>query len=532
MNFYVLSIVVAAYILVVGYLGWLGYRRTRSAADYLVGGRQVHPVLMALAYGSTFISTAAIVGFGGIAAMYGLSLLWLVMLNIFFGIFVAFVVFGRATRRMGARLDAHTFPELLGRRFRSRFIQGFSGAVIALLMPLYAAGVMIGGARFLEVQLHLDFNLALFVFSVVVVSYVFFGGLKGVIYTDAFQGGIMFAAMVILLAVTYAHLGGFASHRALTEIAPLVPAKLAAIGHRGWTAMPEFGSPLWFTVVTTIILGVGIGVLAQPQLAVRFMTVRSGRELYRALIPGSVFILCIPGVAYMVGALSNLYFLKHEGKLAIALVMDPSGKPNVDKIIPTYIQHAMPEWFGYLFMLALLAAAMSTLSGQFHAIGTSIGRDLYQQALARGRHQERTLPIAKFGVFFGFVLTITLAYRLQPGIIAVATALFFGMCAAVFLPAYVAALFWKRATRPGVTAGMVAGLLVWAFWVLFVHERESAALGLSQILFGRPSIAAGTKWTVVDSLVVALPVSALVTWLVSLATPPMKPEELEAAFGK
>ena len=71
-----------------------------------------------------------------------------------------------------------------------------------------------------------------------------------------------------------------------------------AIGHQGWTAMPKFGwglpagaaagsaSPydLWWIVMSTIVMGVGIGVLAQPQLVVRFLTVKSGRELNRALV--------------------------------------------------------------------------------------------------------------------------------------------------------------------------------------------------------------------------------------------------------
>jgi Na+/pantothenate symporter len=128
-----------------------------------------------------------------------MGLLWLTMLNIFAGIFIAFVVFGRPTRRIGAELDAHTFPELLGRRFNSRFIQGFSGGTIAVLMPLYAAAVLIGGARFVEVQLKLDYQVAVFVFAVVVACYVFFGGLKGVIYTDALQGSLMFVGMAVLL---------------------------------------------------------------------------------------------------------------------------------------------------------------------------------------------------------------------------------------------------------------------------------------------------------------------------------------------
>jgi len=516
-NLWLLALVVIAYSGVVVYLGWLGYRHTRSAADFLVGGRQIHPMLMALAYGSTFISTSAIVGFGGVAARLGLGLLWLTALNILVGIFVAFVVFGRPTRRLGAALDAHTFPELLGRRFGSRFIQGFAGATIALLMPLYAAAVLIGGARFLEVQLQMSYPAALLVFAGVTMVYVLFGGLKGVVYTDAFQATLMFAGMIVLLLGAYAQTGGVGAHETLTALAAQVPQDLAKGGHRGWTAMPAFGSPIWLDLVTTIVLGVGIGVLAQPQLTLRFMTVKSGRELHRALVPGGIFILFMTGVAFVVGALTNVYFWEKQGRLALAVVTDPvTGKPNVDKIIPSFVQAAMPEWFGYLFMLSLLAAAMSTLSAQFHVIGTAIGRDLYQEVVARGRHQERTVPIAKVGIFAGFVVTLALAFQLAPGIVAIATALFFGLCASAFLPLFVAALFWRRATKAGAIAGMVVGTVAWALWVLLVHERESAALGLAKLLFGVPSLAAGSLVARVDPIVVALPLGALVTFAGSL----------------
>lgn len=531
MNFQLLTIVVAAYVLVTGYLGWLGYKKTKSAADYLLAGREVHPVLMSLAYGSSFISTSAIVGFGGAAALFGMGLLWLTFLNIFLGIFIAFLVFGRRTRRIGAALDAHTFPELLGRRFNSKFVQGFAGTTIACLMPLYAAAVMIGGARFLEVQLAMPYETALFVFAVIVAAYVFFGGLKGVIYTDALQGTLMFVGMLILLVVTYSKVGGMASHAQLTAMAPLVPESLVRAGHQGWTAMPVMFSPLWWTLVSSIILGVGIGVLAQPQLTVRYMTVKSGKELNRALIPGGIFILMMTGVAFLVGALTNLYFFQNEGKIALGMVMDATtGKPNIDKIIPTFVSHAMPEWFGYIFMLSLLAAAMSTLSGQFHAIGTSFGRDLYQQAIAKGKHQERTVPIAKLGIFGGFILTILLAYNMPPGIIAVATALFFGMCAAVFLPAYFSALFWKRATLAGIITGMIGGMATWGLWVLFVHEKQAPALGLCQAIFGKGSLAEGSIVSFVDPLIIALPVSAVLTVVISLVTRPMHARVIERSF--
>ncbi len=521
MNIPLLAALVALYTGVTVFLGWLGWRNTKTAADFLVGGRQIHPVLMALAYGSTFISTSAIVGFGGVAALYGMGLLWLTALNILVGIFLAFAVFGRATRRLGAALDAHTFPELLGRRFGSRFIQGFVGTTIALLMPLYAAAVLVGGARFLEVQLRMDYGVALLVFAAITMVYVLFGGLKGVVYTDAFQATLMMAGMVVLLVATYGLTGGAGAHQALTDLADKVPAALRAAGHRGWTAMPEAGSRIWWQLVSTIVLGVGIGVLAQPQLTLRFMTVKSGRELNRALLPGGIFILIMTGVPYLAGALTNVYFWNHAGKIALAVVTDPAtGKPNVDKIIPTFTQAALPEWFGYLFMLTLLAAAMSTLSAQFHVIGTAIGRDLYQEVIARGAHQERTIPLAKAGIVVGFAVTLLLAFQLGGGIVAIATSLFFGMCAAAFLPLFVAALFWKRATREGATAGMLAGTGVWGAWVLLVHERESAALGVARLLTGKASLAAGTTWAVVDPIVIALPLAAIVTVAVSLATAP------------
>ncbi len=102
------------YLFAIGYLGYQGYRQTKTASDYLVAGRNANPVIMALSYGATFISTSAIVGFGGAAANFGMGVLWLTVLNIFMGIFIAFVVFGNPTRRMGHHLDAHTFPGTSG----------------------------------------------------------------------------------------------------------------------------------------------------------------------------------------------------------------------------------------------------------------------------------------------------------------------------------------------------------------------------------------------------------------------------------
>lgn len=83
----------------------------------------MNPFVMALSYGATFISASAIVGFGGVAAAFGMGIQWLCFLNMFIGVVIAFIFFGLRTRRMGAKLNVSTFPQLLGRHYRSRGIQ-------------------------------------------------------------------------------------------------------------------------------------------------------------------------------------------------------------------------------------------------------------------------------------------------------------------------------------------------------------------------------------------------------------------------
>jgi len=524
MSIPILTIVITIYFLVTGYLGYLGYSHTRNQEDYLLAGRSTHSYIMALSYGATFISTSAIIGFGGVAGIFGMGLMWLTFLNILTGVLIAFIFFGKKTRRMGCKLAACTFPEFLGNRYQSPLIQQAGGLIIFLAMPLYTAVVLIGGARFIEQTLNVRFDIAVIVFSAIVATYVVAGGLKGVMYTDALQGVIMFAGMVFLAVATYAKLGGvYAAHTALTNMAHLVPEDLQAIGHRGWTALPATGSVWWWTLFSTIVLGVGIGVLAQPQLIVRFMTVRSDKELNRAVLFGGIFILVMVGATYIVGALSNVFFYRESGDIAIAAVQG-----NHDLIIPLYINKAMPSWFVYVFMLSLLAAAMSTISSQFHAMGTSIGRDYFEN-IRKARFD--TVIVTKIGIVIAMIVSVTICYRLPGSVIAQGTAIYFSICAATFLPAYLSGLYWKRATRTGALASILTGAIASLFCLLFLHAKEAEALGICKLIFGKAPLVTSHPWPVVDPILMALPLSFAAMIAVSLFTEPLPDEHVEKCFA-
>lgn len=621
-------IIVLVYLLATGYLGYQGYRQTKTAADYLVAGRSAHPVVMALSYGATFISTSAIVGFGGVAANFGMGLLWLTFLNIFVGIFLAFVILGNPTRRMGHHLDAHTFPELLGKRYDSKFLHVFSALIIFLFMPLYATAVIIGGAEFIGPIFHVSYDTGLYIFALIVAAYVIAGGLKGVMLTDALQGAIMLVGMIVLLFVTYSMLGGIMpAHEALTAMKDQVPKFVQVIGHRGWTEMPPFGwsapgTPmpqalghhLWWIMVTTIVMGVGIGVLAQPQLIVRFMTVKSRQALNRAVVMGGIFIFFMTGVAFVVGALSNVYFAQKEqitcqivdenvmmdpgpdgkGKLALLpenaapevaeraktfvsyrLPAEGADAPpryvlrtpgmkitrgegealdviaphlvsvmrtvtkgttlqgNTDTIIPSYVSSALPHWFSVVFLLTLLSAAMSTLSSQFHTIGTALGRDVFEEVTQK-RHTDKSVMVTRLGICVGLIVAVVAGKVIRGNIIALATAIFFGLCASSFLPSFVGGLFWKRMNKAAAITSMVVGFCSSTFWLAFVNGKTAAGLGLCKFIFGKDNIVPPTwsiTWTVVDPLIVALPLSILAAVLVALVTKPMEKTYLDWVFG-
>ncbi|MFA0816619.1 MAG: sodium:solute symporter [Anaerofustis sp.] len=528
-------IILIVYLFILTLLGFVGFKQTKTSQDYLLAGRKTHPLIMALSYGATFISTSAIVGFGGLAANMGMGLLWLTFLNVFIGVFIAFVFFGKRTRRIGHTLDAHTFPELIGKRFNSKFIQGYAALLIFICMPIYSAAVIKGGANFIQTYFGMSYYAALLFFVAIVAIYVWMGGMKGVMYTDAFQGAIMFFAMIVLLFVAYGKLGGVASaHAQLTALfgqsdVQSAMAKSIQTGFQGWTSMPKAGSSMWWSMISTIVMGVGIGALAQPQMIVRFMTVKSNKELNRGVLSGGIFILAMAGIAYVVGALSNVLLYQSTGSISIVAAGGVS-----DNIIPLFIKTYLPDWFSSIFLICMLAAAMSTISSQFHTMGTAAGRDLYEKTLGK---TGNTMMITRVGILIVIVMSTAIAWfsnglPIAEGIIAKFTSIFFELTTAAFLPMYIGALYFRKMPRAAAKASMIAGSVSWFIWTFFIHSNASY-FQICNLVFGKTSLVLNTSlqsWSMVGTTMIALPVSILAMAIVWIIYAAKKKSDLDPSY--
>ena len=103
-------------------------------------------------------------------------------------------------------------------------------------------------------------------------------------------------------------------------------------------------------------------------------------------------------------------------------------------------------------------------------------------------------------------------------IIGRGTSIFMGICAAAFLPAYFCALYWKKATKQGVMASLWVGTIGSLFALVFLHQKESAALGICKALFGRDVLITTYPFPVIDPILFALPLSVLAIIVISLIT--------------
>ena len=180
-------------------------------------------------------------------------------------------------------------------------------------------------------------------------------------------------------------------------------------------------------------------------------------------------------------------------------------------------------------MLTLLSAAMSTLSSLVHVNGSSLGYDLCR-TLRSDKGDGKV--VTRIGIILGIIASVAAAYIFPAGIVARGTAIFFGVCAAAFLPTYVAALYWKRATTAGVWASIATGAAVSIFGLTFLHRSESAALGICKKLFNCNELISTFPVPFVDTLCYALPLSLAALVIVSLLTKPMNKEHINKCFDK
>ena len=198
--------ILTIYVCIMVGIGFYTSRRTKSADDFMLGGRSVGSWLTAFSYGTTYFSAVVFIGYAGqFGWLYGLSASWVGIGNAIIGSLIPFFLIGKRTRLMSNHLSAKTMPEFFEYRFSSKSLKTASAVIVFVFLIPYTASVYNGLSRLFGMIFDLGENggtIIILAMAVLSAIYVMLGGYKATALNDFFQGIIMLVGISTVVALT------------------------------------------------------------------------------------------------------------------------------------------------------------------------------------------------------------------------------------------------------------------------------------------------------------------------------------------
>lgn len=438
--------------LAIGLYAWK--KSTSNVSEFMLGGRQLHPSVAALSAGASDMSGWMLMGLPGAAYLAGLSAAWIAV-GLLVGALANYILVAPRLRvYTEVADDAITIPDYFEKRFddKSRQLRVGASLVIVTFFTLYTSAGLVAGGKLFEASFGYDYSFGLILTAGVVLAYTLVGGFLAVSLTDFVQGCIMFAALVLVPVVTIFDLGGWsATETAVTAVDP------------------DYLS--WFSGVT--VLGVlsslawGLGYFGQPHIIVRFMAVRSVRDMPTMRNIGMSWML-VTVVGSVLCGISGLAFVTRSG-----LALD-----DPETIFIVLSQTLFNPYVAGFLLAAILAAIMSTISSQLLVSSSSLTEDFYKTFFRRDASQRELVLVGRLATLAVAVVAIGLAMDRSNSILSLVGNAWAGFGAA-FGPVILLSLHWRQMTRNGALAGIMAGaitVLIWLYAPFTIGGQEPSAV--------------------------------------------------------
>lgn len=471
----------AVYFILMIAIGVYAYSKQQNDVEgYMLGGRQLSPAVAALSAGASDMSGWLILGLPGYMYASGIVSLWIAG-GLTLGAFVNYLLVAPRLRVFTEIADnALTLPDYFSNRFNdtSHLLRIMSAVVIIVFFTVYTAASLVGGGKLFESSLGMSYDLGIWLTAGVVVAYTLFGGFLAVSLTDFVQGVIMLVAMLLVPIVAFSEIGGLSAG---IEVASSVNPELFNI-MSGVTVMGAISLAAW-----------GLGYFGQPHIIVRFMAIRSVKDVPTARNIGMSWMIVSLIGALMVGLSGVAYIHNHNMELA-----DPE---TIFLVFSQLLFHPLISGF---LLAAILAAIMSTISSQLLVASSSLTRDIYKLFLDKDASEARQVLVGRICVVAVALLAIFIAGNKDSSVLKLVSHAWAGFGAA-FGPLVLLSLMWKRMNRNGALAGMIVGALTVIIWVYGGFE-----------IGGQPANDA------IYSIMPGFLLSAITTVVVSLMTKPPK----------
>ena len=433
------------------------FRGTKS--DYLLASHSIGPFLLLMSLFGTTMTAFALVGSSGEAFKEGVGVYG--MLASSSGIIhsLCFFLIGIKLWRLGNRYGYTTQIQY----FRDRLDNDWIGILlfpilVGLIIPYLLIGVMASGITIqsLTAGAFPDWAwcatesratnggippwLGSLTICLVVLSYVFFGGMRGTAWANALQTMVFMVLGIVAFVVIATKLGKqddlLANLKAIGDVIPEDKATRSGM------------SQLKFFTYMLIPLSVGMF----PHLFQHWLTAKSAKSFKLSVVCHPIFIMIVWVPCVLIGVWATTSLIPSR----------PPLPTNPNAILPFLVKTLTDPVLGGFVSVGILAAIMSSLDSQFLCVGSMFSNDIVNHYAGKNRFSDKQ----QVWIARGFIVTIVavtyvLGLQGHRSVFAMAIWCFTGF--ASLFPLIVAALYWKRLTALGAGAGVVAMVGTWAY---------------------------------------------------------------------
>lgn len=446
-------VVFVIYLLFMLGIGFYFFFKSKDGSEktYFLGGRQMGAWVTALSAGASDMSAWVLMGLPTSIYALGLGQVW-IPVGLAIGYTISWIVEAPRLRRFSiVANDSITIPQYLTNRFlsKSKALQVICAVVFLVAYTVYAASSVKACGTLFHTVIGIKESTAMYIATVIIVGYTFLGGFNAVCWTDFFQGMLILAAMLIA-PIAAASVLTLSDTAVVTQQTPGF-----------WNAFAS-----WKDIASG--LGWGLGYFGMPHIIIRFMSLKSQKDLKKSAKIGISWTVLIVIFAALIGIIGRLAFGFNEEINEGSLVFI------------TMVRKIFPGVISGILLSAVLAASMSTADSQLLAAASSFSSDVYQPVIRKNKASDKEmLWSGRIVVLVIAVCALLIASNPSSGSIMSLVSNAWGVFGAAFGPAIMLSLFWKRFNFSGAVAGIVVGAVVDICWLVFLSD-----IGIYEIIPG------------------------------------------------
>jgi len=394
-------------------------------------------------------------------------------------------VIGRRMRKFSQIIGALTSIEYLERRYPSPAVRLIAGVLTIFLLGCYVLAQFIAGGKGLALVTGVPYSLALLIAVGVILTYTMLGGYLAVAYTDALQSVIMLIGIGWIVVAALIEVGGLtAANQSISSIDPT----LLSVWGRGLGYEGQWG------VVIGALLIFSVGYMGWPHVVTRHLAMQR------------------PATARQAGAyatLWNLLFVSAPYLLGILAIIILPDLDDPELAILRLAETLLPAAVTGIVLAAIMAAIMSTADSLLLQTGSVASRDLYQRFINPNASQQQMVWVSR-GLVFGIGVVGYFIALIEPPTVFSIVVFATSVLGSAFLPAYVCAVWWRKANTPGALASIVTGATIAFIWepvglaaISGLHPMLAGVMASTAVMIS-VSLATQTRSPVPESVLAAI----------------------------